>query len=261
MTTPARSPLACRLFGHDPDPFPRWNEGYYFARCRRCGTQLVRTAYGRWQLPPRGFRIVWSTVRPDSLAAAPMLLDPADLLPEPPPPPAELRKPPVSYVPDFMDDAKTDTSWRHHLPPTDERTNAQAAATEPKSSRADFARLIPPLRRSAAEGEERSRPARGAAVAIVLLSVLLIVVMLFIRNDGARATAATAPPAPAIAMYVMDGMTSCRAIASSEAGHVRYLVRGDRVRLLAREGDWAAISYGGQQCWVPLALLSEDPIA
>ena len=53
-------------------------------------------------------------------------------------------------------------------------------------------------------------------------------------------------------------MTSCRALASPDAGHVRYLVRGDAVQLVGRDGDWAAISYGGQQCWVPLGLLSDD---
>ena len=191
MTAPDRLPLTCRLFGHAPDPFPRWNEGYYFARCRRCGTQLVRTAYGRWQPPPRGFRIVWSTVRPDSLAAAPMLLDPADLLQRPPVPAAPVRKPPVSYVPDFMEDAKTDTSWRHNLPPGVEVKRSSGAA-EVKAPRVDFARLIPPLRRSvAADAGEPGLPAKRAAVAIVLLSLMLIVVIMVVRNDGGRATATT----------------------------------------------------------------------
>lgn len=255
MTARVVTPLACRIAGHDPDPFPRWNDGYYFARCRRCDAQLVRTAYGRWRLPPRGFRIVWSAVRPENLVAAPMLVDPADGLPEPPP---QVRRP-VSYVPDFMEDAKTDTSWRRHLPPSRGSAAEETGRSEAKPSRSDFARLIPPLRSTAsADGGEQSPPARRAAVAIALLSLLLIVVVTILRDDGARATVSAQPQS--VILYVTDGMTSCRALPSSGAEHIRYLVRGDPVRLVGRDGAWAAISYGGQQCWVSSEFLSDRPV-
>ncbi len=256
----ARLRLGCRLLGHKPEPFPRWNDGYYFARCRRCGDQLVRTAYGRWRPLPNGLRIVWSTVRPESLAAMPMLIDPADAEPEACLPQAPTQKRPVSHVPDFMEDAKTDTSWRHHLPPVPADAEQNPGVRSAKSARADFARLIPPLRGSAApDGDQSRRPARRAAVAIVVLSLALIVVMLFVRNDDAGATARAAPPTYPT-MFVTAGMTSCRQMASPEAAHVRHLVRGDAVQLVGREADWGAISYGGQQCWVPLGLLSDDPV-
>lgn len=27
----------------------RWNSGYHFSRCERCGRDFIRTIYGRWQ--------------------------------------------------------------------------------------------------------------------------------------------------------------------------------------------------------------------
>ncbi|HEV2867259.1 MAG TPA: hypothetical protein VGX37_12185 [Allosphingosinicella sp.] len=58
-------PLLCRLGLHSAEPLARWNDGYYFTRCRRCRRDLVRTAYGRWHVP-RGFRIVWQARPPAS---------------------------------------------------------------------------------------------------------------------------------------------------------------------------------------------------
>ena len=55
--------LACAFGWHQPDGLPRWNDGYYFARCRRCGCDLVRTAYEGWHAP-KGYRVVWSAEQP-----------------------------------------------------------------------------------------------------------------------------------------------------------------------------------------------------
>ncbi len=54
--------LFCQLTGHRARPMPTWNRGYYFSRCRRCGADLIRTAFGRWE-EARGFRVVWSPGR------------------------------------------------------------------------------------------------------------------------------------------------------------------------------------------------------
>lgn len=61
--------LLCALGRHRPEPWPRWNAGYYFARCRRCGRDLVRTAYGDWGIP-KGCRVVWQTTPPEKALTA-----------------------------------------------------------------------------------------------------------------------------------------------------------------------------------------------
>ena len=50
--------LLCRLGFHRPGPDPVWNRGFWFSRCRGCGTDLVRTAGGRWRVP-KGRKVVW----------------------------------------------------------------------------------------------------------------------------------------------------------------------------------------------------------
>jgi outer membrane biosynthesis protein TonB len=56
--------VLCDLGLHRPAPWPRWNLGYYFTKCERCGEDLVRTANGRWQIP-RGFRVRWQGSPPE----------------------------------------------------------------------------------------------------------------------------------------------------------------------------------------------------
>ena len=50
--------LFCSLGWHHPKGAARWNNGYYFTRCARCGHDLVRTARGPWRVP-QGHRVVW----------------------------------------------------------------------------------------------------------------------------------------------------------------------------------------------------------
>ena len=57
--------LLCALGRHRPAGVPRWNDGFYFAKCERCGCDLVRTAFERWHVP-RGYRVVWSDRPPAS---------------------------------------------------------------------------------------------------------------------------------------------------------------------------------------------------
>jgi hypothetical protein len=56
--------LLCDLGWHRPNPIARWNDGYYFSKCLRCGQDLVRTAYGRWQVP-EGYKVVWQATAPE----------------------------------------------------------------------------------------------------------------------------------------------------------------------------------------------------
>jgi hypothetical protein len=57
--------LLCALGRHSPRGIPRWNDGFYFATCERCGCDLVRTAFQRWHVPT-GYRVVWSDRPPAS---------------------------------------------------------------------------------------------------------------------------------------------------------------------------------------------------
>lgn len=56
--------LLCSLGFHVPDGIPRWNDGYYFASCRRCGRDIVRTAFEKWH-EPVGYKVVWSAEPPE----------------------------------------------------------------------------------------------------------------------------------------------------------------------------------------------------
>jgi hypothetical protein len=67
----------CELGWHAPEQPARWNDGYYFTRCRRCRRDLVRTAYGRWHVP-RGLRVVWQAKPPRSYHSARLVQDKVD---------------------------------------------------------------------------------------------------------------------------------------------------------------------------------------
>jgi hypothetical protein len=73
-------PLFCELGWHRPEPVARWNNGYYFTRCTRCGQDLVRTAYGGWQVP-YGYRVVWQAEPPANGVSAALVEEPAESVP------------------------------------------------------------------------------------------------------------------------------------------------------------------------------------
>lgn len=73
-------PLLCRLERHAPAPYPRWNDGYYFTKCLRCGEDLVRVAGEHWRRP-HGFRVVWSALPPQRPAAPQIIAGAAEVLP------------------------------------------------------------------------------------------------------------------------------------------------------------------------------------
>ena len=49
----------CRFKGHVPGDRIVRNAGHGFARCTRCGADIVETD-GKWSVPPKGARIVWT---------------------------------------------------------------------------------------------------------------------------------------------------------------------------------------------------------
>ena len=53
--------LRCKFQGHIPDERIIESHGRRFARCARCGADLIEQN-GSWQTPPRGQRIVWAAV-------------------------------------------------------------------------------------------------------------------------------------------------------------------------------------------------------
>src|SRR5688500_1392207 len=78
--THSETSLRCLAGWHSPETVAHWNHGYYFSRCRRCGIDLVRTAYSGWQVP-KGAKVVWSEERPASAVAGNVHLEPAIPLP------------------------------------------------------------------------------------------------------------------------------------------------------------------------------------
>jgi hypothetical protein len=70
--------LLCALGGHEAGPDEVYNGGYYFARCRRCRSDMIRCG-AAWRMVPEGHRVVWRSGRhqhslePDLSGALPVL--------------------------------------------------------------------------------------------------------------------------------------------------------------------------------------------
>ena len=69
--------ILCDFGRHRPAANARWNEGYGFTRCERCGRNLVRSLLGDWHVPKK-HRVVWRAPTPASVPTAP----PRPTLPE-----------------------------------------------------------------------------------------------------------------------------------------------------------------------------------
>jgi hypothetical protein len=54
--------LLCALGGHEAGSGEVYNGGYYFARCRRCERDMIRSG-AAWQMVPSGHRVVWRNGR------------------------------------------------------------------------------------------------------------------------------------------------------------------------------------------------------
>lgn len=100
---PRQDSFLCRLGFHAPQKGALWNEGYYFTRCDRCGSDLIRTTYSGWEVP-RGYRIVWKQRPIEPNGEAPALREPARIQSSPmaparqPAAPASHEAPPAQVV-------------------------------------------------------------------------------------------------------------------------------------------------------------------
>jgi hypothetical protein len=76
--------LLCALGGHEAGSREIYNGGYYFARCRRCQSDMIRCG-AAWRMVPDGHRVVWRSGRgqhslePDLSGALPVLHREANL--------------------------------------------------------------------------------------------------------------------------------------------------------------------------------------
>ena len=76
--------LLCALGGHEAGAGEVYNGGYYFARCRRCERDMIRSG-AAWQMVPSGHRVVWRagrhqhSVEPDFAGVLPVLHRDANL--------------------------------------------------------------------------------------------------------------------------------------------------------------------------------------
>lgn len=68
--------LRCYAGRHAAAPGEVRNQGFEFSHCRRCGSDLVRSAH-RWRTVPKGFRVVWKQRpgQPAELSARQFLMD------------------------------------------------------------------------------------------------------------------------------------------------------------------------------------------
>ncbi|HEX8513354.1 MAG TPA: hypothetical protein VF688_09645 [Allosphingosinicella sp.] len=76
--------LLCALGGHEAGSCEVYNGGYYFARCRRCDRDMIRSG-AAWRMVPNGHRVVWRSgrhqhsVEPTFAGALPVLHREANL--------------------------------------------------------------------------------------------------------------------------------------------------------------------------------------
>ena len=61
--------LLCALFGHRPAREPVFNDGFYFATCKRCWHDVVRVPDEKWHRP-RNAHVVWSRTPPPTARQA-----------------------------------------------------------------------------------------------------------------------------------------------------------------------------------------------
>jgi hypothetical protein len=125
--------MLCALGGHEAGAGEVYNGGYYFGRCRRCGTDMIRCG-AAWQIVPDGHRVVWKqgrhqhSMEPDLTGVLPVLHRDANL-------PA-VRSPFFSWSRDMVQARSTRRERRH-------RASAAAAAVLPaEREEAQYPRLL-----------------------------------------------------------------------------------------------------------------------
>jgi hypothetical protein len=157
-TRPGLTRLLCGLGLHRAGRVVGHNNGYSFARCARCGRDLVREPGGKWR-EPRGYRVVWRTLedaeargdwfrRPDRLAPAPAV----------PQPEAKARLEIQTVLDELPTAPPAGEAEEPAEPPS---PPPQAAAPEPLDPWAELDRRIASARRNAAVEQEPDKLAPG----------------------------------------------------------------------------------------------------
>jgi hypothetical protein len=294
------TPFLCALGRHRPEPLARWNEGYYFTRCARCGRDLVRTAYGRWH-PPKGYRVVWQKQAPANAASAALVREPcshrAASMAELPiqevirhvqngdragaaPGGARsgtshgslddldslaTRAKPARVIGDFMNEATGDAAWE-----SGSRRYAVQAAQQ-RATEDDRLAEIPdgaspegPASPSPGPWGVRPLPAFAIPLALVLIALAVWAGSEMGRQMPVEAPTPRRQPLVAnasLSAFVSAEILNCRSAPALDAILVDVLRRGDPVRLLAREGEWVSLASAGGQCWTLARYVSFAPPA
>jgi hypothetical protein len=157
---PALGRLLCGLGLHRAGRVLGHNNGYSFARCARCGRDLVREPGGKWR-EPRGYRVVWRTLE-DAEARGdwfrrPERTAPASAAPQPEPK-ARLE------IQTVLDELPTAPPAAEAEPAVEPPAPApQAAAPEPVDPWEELDRRISAARRNAVFEQEPDKLAPGPA--------------------------------------------------------------------------------------------------
>ena len=168
----AFSSLLCRFGQHRPQSGARWNQGYGFTTCERCGCDLVRSMIDGWRVP-LGYRVVWRPPEPPPASVIeqhppvePSLSPRSDLASAAAEVPTPKPSPPRSFIPEAssrrhmtnrsLTAGKLPRSESPRSPfdfsdfdrDDDDRVHAPVLRTSTVVSAADMLRDIPATRRS-----------------------------------------------------------------------------------------------------------------
>ena len=102
-------------------------------------------------------------------------------------------------------------------------------------------------------------------LAIPVIAVLLALVLKDAWEDGRAAgtnesvaQGTQVSPGTGQPAFVTASLLNCRSAPAREAESLKVLMRGDFVRLLARDGEWVSLVYEGGQCWALVRYFSLD---
>lgn len=151
--------LLCGLGLHRGGQVLGHNNGYSFARCERCGRDLVREPGGKWR-EPRGYRVVWRTLK-DAEARGDWFRRPerAALAPSAPQPEAKAGL----EIQTVLDELPTAPAAEAEEPAEPPAHAPQATAPEPLDPWEELDRRIAAARRGAASEQAPDKLAPGPA--------------------------------------------------------------------------------------------------
>jgi hypothetical protein len=102
-------------------------------------------------------------------------------------------------------------------------------------------------------------------LAVPVIAVLLGLVLKDAWKDGRAASTnesvaqrALISPGAGQPAFVTASLLRCRSAPAREAESLKVLMRGDVVRLLARDGEWVSLVHEGGQCWALIRYFSLD---